>query len=202
MKYILRIVIVLAIIVGIVFGVRYCINQKPVNEQIQNNTMECVNIEKKANLDKIKFLEKLGTYKSVFENKGYSNIFNDMETINNLIDVYIGEIYLTNNSSKDSLKEIKNIKSQIESNFDEYDSKRERIVNVVSKQSSVNTESMENFSNGLIKTMKQCRFYYAKMGQFVMNYVKEFARNGITDSKFDNALDTIDNLVITFEGDM
>ena len=202
MKYILRIVIVLAIIVGIVFGVKYCASQKPVEEQIQNNTMQCVNIEKKANLGKTEFLETLETYKSVFESKGYSNIFNDMETINNLIDVYIGEIYLTNDSSKDRLKEIKDIKSQFESNFNEYDSKCERIVNVVTKQSSVNDESMENFSNGLIKTMKQCRLNYAKMGQFVMNYVKEYARNGVTDSNFDNALETINNLVISFEGDI
>ncbi len=82
MKYILRIVIVLVMIVGIVFGVRYFINKKPTNVEIQNNIESCYKIEQTAYLDKDDFLNKVDSYRDKFESKGFSSIFNNMQEIN------------------------------------------------------------------------------------------------------------------------
>lgn len=201
MKYVLRIVIVLVMIVGIVFGVRYFINKKPANVEIQNNIESCYKMEQTAYLDKDDFLNAIGGYREKFNSKGFTSAFINMEGINDIITDYFGEVYLTNSKDKDSLNKIKNIEKELENILSEYQSKCNRIKEVVSKQTDINDASMENFSKGLTSTLKNFRYKYATYGQFVLEYVKKNSKNNMTDSDFENDLNTIKSLVENYEGD-
>lgn len=201
MKYVLRIVIVLVMIVGIVFGVRYFVNKKPTNVEIQNNIESCYKIEQTAYLDKDDFLSKVDKYKDKFEDKGFTDIFSNMQEINGLIDDYFGEVYLASSSDKSNLNNIKSIEKELENYFNEYQSKCDRVKEIVSKQTDINDASMENFSKGIISTLKNFRYTYASFGQFVLEYVQQNAKWNIVDTNFENALTRVKTLVETYKGD-
>ncbi len=108
---------------------------------------------------------------------------------------------MTNSSDKNSLNQIKNIEKQLNDYLSEYQSKCNRVKEVVSKQTDINDASMDNFSKGIVSTLKNFRYTYATYGQFVLEYVQKNAKQNIVDTNFENVLTRVKTLVETYKGD-
>lgn len=199
MKYVLRIIIVLAMIVGIVFGVRYCINKKSSEVQFQQNVQECINVQKQIVSGSEEFKSSLSEDAINFINdRDYDLYIINLSEMQGELEHYLGEIYFLKNASNSSLNEINNIAKSLTNYSKTYLEKCNTMIKIIKANENVNQDALNNLSSGIVNVLSDFRYEFAKFCKFTMEQIKEQVRNGVTDTNFDNTLNQFDNLIKTY----
>ena len=194
LKIVLRIIVVIAIIVGIVFGVRYCTSRKSIDEQLQASTEQCFVYKDELEYKKDIFYNEIGALKDTFSE--LDSIMNTIKTLNSQILNFAGEIYLVEGTSNETLTEMKAIEENMKSSLDNLLEKMESVRRA--NNNGVDNATMNNLRSNVISKAKTFRLRHAEFCSFIINYVKEYARN---NSENDDLLNTTINIINKYVND-
>lgn len=201
MKYVLRVLVVIAMIVGIVFGISYCNNRKSTTQQFQSDFVLSVQTKDNANEKKDLFLSKIGMERYNYQ-KELENLFNNIEDLYSYVENYAGEIYLIDNISNDDLNKMKSLREDVENARDDMLSKMQEVVKIVEKGGNVDDTAMSDLHDSIIHKVKVYRLKFAYVCQFTLNYVKINVRNDSNnDGKLANTIDTVNSLTESYKED-
>ena len=172
MKYILRIVVVIAIIAGIVFGIKYC-------NSITSNDAQFINIVEQTFVvaEDLKTNFETEATNEVFDSaKKPTNALNKLNSSKEKLNPFMAEIYFAENIKGEDINELETLSKSIKDNYDKYISTMAKLKTLNSSDGAY-AQYKANYENQIVNAINGCADSYLNYSIKVLEMIKTYVHN-------------------------
>lgn len=177
MKYILRIIIVLALIVGIGFGINHFVNKKDNNEKFIMVSQEAIGQNVKLSQQSNSVLNAINQKFEEETKTACLELINEIKLEQSKIQqaygavkAFLPEVYFVSKVSSSSVNNLKEISNKLEENIKNNETHINKFLNIPSDITSVELSyEIERFNNGYSQT-REC---YVELCEQFLKTIKE-----------------------------
>lgn len=185
MKLVLRILVVVVLIVGLIFGINYCNSLTSNEQQIINFVENTVNIS----LDVESRFEEIN---SLFTAEKPTESLNNLKIAYEGIKPFIAEVYMAKDVKKEEVEEFKILASSVKEN---YETLTKTINNFKGLKENAPEQYKKNYMTQISNQIEECENDYVAFSLKVLNFVKVNVHNGLeVNSELNSAISTISAL--------
>ena len=174
MKYILRAVVVIVLVVGVVFGVKYCTGKQDNSAKVTTIISETNILTQNVSVSNS--TNQLNNYYNAVSFSVPTNLLNDMQNAFNSISEFLGELYFAKNVESSAVENFENRKESLSNIKTEIESLKTTLSNLNYSNEAIHNV-IKNYLNSYNLKLQDYHNEYVSLCLDLANYIKTYVYN-------------------------